>query len=49
MGLPIPDGFAISAYAYEIFVEKGVLGKDVAKRLASVDIRDRAGPKPAQP
>jgi len=41
MGLPIPEGFAISAYAYDIFVEKGVLGKDVARRLASVNIHDR--------
>jgi len=41
IGLPIPEGFAISAYAYEIFVEKGALGKDVAKRLAAVDIHDQ--------
>ena len=41
MGLPIPEGFAISAYAYKTFLESGVLGKDMAKRLAAVNIHDR--------
>ncbi len=40
LGLPIPQGFAISAYAYRVFVEKTVLIKEMAKKLASVDIHD---------
>ncbi|HME46233.1 MAG TPA: PEP/pyruvate-binding domain-containing protein [Syntrophorhabdales bacterium] len=41
VGLPIPEGFAVSAYAYKIFVEKMVFGKEIKKRLAALDIRDQ--------
>ncbi|MGD0662884.1 MAG: PEP/pyruvate-binding domain-containing protein [Syntrophorhabdales bacterium] len=41
MHLPVPEGFAISAYAYKTFLGNGVLGNDVAKRLAAVNIHDR--------
>ena len=40
LGLPIPEGFAISAYAYKIFIEKTVLSKEVRKRLAALNIHD---------
>jgi len=40
LNMPVPEGFAISAYAYRIFVEKQVLGKEVKKRLASLNIHD---------
>ncbi len=40
IGLPVPEGFAISAYAYNIFVEKTVLGKEVKHRLAALNIHD---------
>ena len=41
VGLPIPEGFAVSAYAYKIFVEKIVLGKEIRDRLAALDIHDQ--------
>ena len=41
MHLPVPEGFAISAHAYKMFLENGVLENDVAKRLATVNIHDR--------
>lgn len=40
IGLPVPEGFAVSAYAYNIFAEKMVLGKEVKRRLAALDIHD---------
>ena len=40
LNLPVPEGFAISTYAYRIFVEKQVLGKEIKKRLASLNIHD---------
>jgi pyruvate,water dikinase len=41
VGLPIPEGFAVSAYAYKIFVEKIALGKEIKTRLAALDIHDQ--------
>jgi pyruvate,water dikinase len=40
LNLPVPEGFAISTYAYRIFIEKQVLGKEIKKRLASLNIHD---------
>ena len=40
LNMPVPDGFAISTYAYRVFIEKQVLGKEVRKRLASLNIHD---------
>jgi pyruvate,water dikinase len=40
LNMPVPEGFAISTYAYRIFIEKQVLGEDGKKRLASLDIHD---------
>ncbi len=41
IGLPVPEAFAVSAYAYKIFVEERVLGNESKKRLAALDINDR--------
>jgi len=40
LNLPVPEGFAVSTYAYRIFIEKLVLGKEIKKRLASLNIHD---------
>ena len=40
VGVPIPEGFAISAYAYKIFIEKMVLGKEMKNRLTTLNIHD---------
>ncbi len=40
LNLPVPEGFAISTYAYRIFIEKQVLGKEIKKQLASLNIHD---------
>ena len=40
VGVPVPNGFAVSAYAYKIFVEKMVLGKEIKNRLTELNIDD---------
>ena len=40
IGLPVPEAFAISAYAYKKFVEGNVLGNETRKRLAALNIDD---------
>ena len=39
-GVPIPEGFAITSYAYKILVEDQVLEKETKKQLANLDIND---------
>ena len=38
LDLPVPDGFAISTWAYKIFVEKYGLQETISKKIADVDI-----------
>ena len=40
LNLPVPEGFAVSAYGYEIFIEKQALDKEIKRRLASVNVHD---------
>lgn len=40
VGLPIPLGFAITSYAYKVFIEENQLGKQIEKQLESLDSRD---------
>lgn len=39
LGLPIPDGFAITAWAYKHFLDANDLQARISRRLDSVDIR----------
>lgn len=39
LGLPVPDGFAISAWAYKHFVEVNDLRSRISECIASVDVR----------
>ncbi|MBN1346297.1 MAG: hypothetical protein JXQ73_26655 [Phycisphaerae bacterium] len=43
LGLPVPDGFAISAWAYKRFMDANDLQSRISERLASVDIKDYEG------
>jgi len=38
LGLPVPEGFAISAWAYKFFVDQNDLQSRIAKRISSVNI-----------
>lgn len=38
--LPVPEGFAITAYAYKIFVEEKVLDGEIRKELTGLNIND---------
>lgn len=40
LGLPVPDGFAITAYAYKVFLESGGLGQGIEQVLAGLDVND---------
>jgi pyruvate, water dikinase len=40
VGLPIPLGFAITSYAYKVFIEGNQLGQQIAKQLESLESRD---------
>jgi pyruvate,water dikinase len=40
IGVPVPDGFAISAYAYKIFLEKTRAGEKIDSLLSGADIAD---------
>ncbi len=40
LGLPVPDGFAITAYAYKQFLETRGLGQRIEQALAGLDIND---------
>jgi pyruvate, water dikinase len=40
LGLPVPDGFAISTWAYKTFVEKYGLQKSINKMISDLDISD---------
>ena len=40
LNLPVPEGFAITAYAYKIFVEEKVMDSETKKELASLNIND---------
>lgn len=39
LGLPTPDGFAISAWAYKYFVDANSLQARISKRIESLDIK----------
>jgi pyruvate,water dikinase len=39
LGLPVPDGFAISAWAYKVFLEANGLRESIAERLRTLDMR----------
>ena len=38
IGIPVPDGFAISTFAYQVFLEKTHASKEIDSLLSSVDI-----------
>lgn len=40
LNLPVPEGFAITAYAYKIFVEEKVLDEETKKELAGLNINN---------
>jgi pyruvate,water dikinase len=40
LDLPVPDGFAISTWAYKIFVEKYGLQDSISKVIKEIDIKD---------
>ena len=40
VGLPVPDGFAITSYAYKIFIEENDLEKQIRRQLDSLDGSD---------
>ena len=42
LGLPVPDGFAISAWAYKRFVDANDLQARITQRISSVDIKQYA-------
>ncbi len=39
LGLPVPDGFAVSAWAYQRFLEANDLRQRIAARLRALDVR----------
>jgi pyruvate,water dikinase len=39
LGLPVPDGFAISAWAYKLFLEVNGLRESIDARLRALDVR----------
>ncbi|OGP50143.1 MAG: hypothetical protein A2Y79_07480 [Deltaproteobacteria bacterium RBG_13_43_22] len=40
VGLPVPDGFAVTAYAYKIFIEENQLEQQIRKQLDSISSGD---------
>jgi pyruvate, water dikinase len=40
IGVPVPNGFAISAYAYRMFLEKTGAGKKIESLLSGADVSD---------
>jgi pyruvate,water dikinase len=40
IGVPVPNGFAVSAYAYQLFLEKTRAGKKIEAFLADMDVAD---------
>jgi len=40
IGVPVPDGFAVSAYAYQVFLEKTRAGKKIDALLSDMDVAD---------
>ncbi len=40
IGVPVPNGFAISAYTYQVFLEKAQTDKEIKTLLSSIDIAD---------
>ncbi len=40
LNLPVPEGFAITAYAYKIFVEEKALDAEIREELAALNIND---------
>ena len=40
IGVPVPNGFAVSAYAYKVFLEKTKASKTIESLLSKMDITD---------
>ena len=40
LGLPVPDGYAITSHAYRIFIEENVLDSETKKKLGTLNIHD---------
>ncbi len=40
IGIPVPPGFAVTAYAYQVFVEKSGLKERIDEILRSLDVND---------
>src|SRR4030043_1496880 len=40
IGVPVPNGFAVSAYAYKVFLEKAKANKTIESLLSKMDITD---------
>lgn len=40
IGVPVPDGFAVSAYAYRAFLEKSKAEKQIAAFMKNLDVSD---------
>ena len=40
IGVPVPNGFAVSAYAYKVFLEKAKANKTIESLLSKTDITD---------
>jgi pyruvate,water dikinase len=40
IGVPVPDGFAVSAYAYKVFLEKTGADKTIGTLISGIDLRD---------
>jgi len=37
LGIPVPPGFTVTAYAYKYFIEKAGIGEQIRKILSEVD------------
>ena len=40
IGVPVPDGFAVSAYAYKVFLEKTNANKTIESLISKIDLSD---------
>lgn len=40
LGLPVPDGFAITAWAYKHFIDANKLQEQISSRISAIDLRN---------
>ncbi len=41
IGIPVPPGFAVTAYAYQVFIERSGLKEKISEILGSLDVNDQ--------